>query len=114
MRRRGLNKWDMSGAFKEFLKRESSRTTFRRIGKGIYIVEGRARRKTVLPTDFLDALLLRHEPSEHVIVEKGLVRELRYRIDELESEVKRLRIVNRVLEAGFSVLILILILVLMI
>ncbi|RLE87017.1 MAG: hypothetical protein DRJ96_00065 [Thermoprotei archaeon] len=90
----------MADAFVEFLRREASRTKVRRIGSALYIIEGeRTERRYRLPTDFIDAILLRREPGEHVVVEKGLIRELRYRIDELESEVKRLRLRSRVLEA---------------
>ncbi|RLF00543.1 MAG: hypothetical protein DRJ57_00750 [Thermoprotei archaeon] len=90
----------MADAFVEFLRREASRTKVRRIGSALYIVEGeRTERRYRLPTDFIDVILLRREPGEHVVVEKGLIRELRYRIDELESEVKRLRLRSRVLEA---------------
>lgn len=77
--------------FAEFLKREASKVRARRIGSAVFIEEGREERRYQLPTDFLDVLLLRSEPSEHVIVEKGVIRELRYRLDELESEVRRLR-----------------------
>jgi len=104
----------MSEAFKEFLRSESSRAVFRRIGKSVYVIEDKVSKPASLPTDFLDALLLRQEPGEHVIVEKGLVRELRYRIDELESEVRRLRLVNRFLELGVSILVIALIFALMI
>ena len=89
----------MTEAFAEFLRREASKTKVRRVGSSLYIVEEERRPRHVIPTDFIDALLLRGEPGEHVVVEKSLVRELRYRIDDLESEVKRLRTRSRVLEA---------------
>jgi hypothetical protein len=86
--------------FTEFLKREAAKVRARRIGSSTFIEEEpRSERRYHLPTDFIDILLLRSEPGEHVVVEKGVIRELRYRLDELENEVKKLRRRNRVLEA---------------
>lgn len=90
----------MVDPFTEFLKREASKVRARRIGSSTFIEEEPRREKRYhLPTDFIDILLLRSEPSEHVIVEKGVIRELRYRLDELENEVRRLRRRSRALEA---------------
>jgi len=85
--------------FTEFLKRESAKVKARRIGTSTFIEEElRRERRYHLPTDFIDALFLRSEPGEHVVVEKGVLRELRYRLDELENEVRRLRRKSRALE----------------
>lgn len=100
----------MGDPFEEFLKRESSKVRVRRIGTATFIEEERSEQRLRLPTDFIDALLLRSEPSEHVIVEKGLIREMRYRLEELENEVRRLRRQNRFLEAALIAAVLALIL----
>jgi len=96
--------------FEEFLSRESKKVRVRRVGSSTFIEEERREPRYQLPTDFIDALLLRSEPGEHVIVEKGLLRELRFRLDELESEVRRLRLRNRILESALAASILALIL----
>lgn len=87
--------------FGEFLRRETGKVKARKIGSTTFIIEEQRRdRRYNLPTDFLDLLLLRGEPSEHVFVEKGVIREMRYRLDELENEVKRLRWKSRILEVS--------------
>ncbi|MEM0024387.1 MAG: hypothetical protein QXJ38_01030 [Thermofilaceae archaeon] len=88
----------MLDPFEEFLRRESSKVRARRIGSATFIEEERPERRYHLPTDFIDALFLRSEPGEHITVEKSLIREMRYRLEELENEIKRLRIRKRVLE----------------
>ena len=85
--------------FLRFLRRETAKVKARKIGSSTFILEERVRRRRYsLPTDFIDILFLRSDPSERVTIEKSLLRELRYRLDELEKEVKRLRWKNRVLE----------------
>jgi hypothetical protein len=89
----------VANSFAEFLKREAAKVRARRIGSSTFIEEElRGERRYHLPTDFIDALFLRSEPGEHVVVEKGVLRELRYRLDELENEVRKLRRRNRALE----------------
>lgn len=100
----------MAEPFEEFLRRESSKVRARRIGRTVFIEEERSDRRYHLPTDFIDALLLRREPGEHVMVEKGVLRELRYRLEELESEIKRLKTKNRALEVALITAVLFLIL----
>ncbi len=98
--------------FEEFLRRESSKVRARRIGAATFIEEEQPTRHHQLPTDFIDAFLLRAEPGEHVVVEKGFIRELRYRIEELEGEVRRLRRRNLALQAALVAAVTSLILVL--
>lgn len=94
----GFNLNCVSDPFEEFLKRETSKVRARRIGSATFIEEERVERRYRLPTDFIDALFLRSEPGEHIMVEKSVMREMRYRLEELENEVKRLRIRKRILE----------------
>lgn len=95
----GIDLQGVSDPFEEFLRRETSKVRARRIGSATFIEEERVERRYHLPTDFIDALFLRSEPGEHIMVEKSVMREMRYRLEELENEVKRLRIKKRVLEA---------------
>lgn len=96
----------MSDPFEEFLKRESGKVRAKKIGTATFIEEERLERRFRLPTDFIDALLLRSEPGEHIIVEKGFIREMRYRLEELENEVRRLRKRNKLLEVALVAVIL--------
>ncbi len=91
--------------FIEFLKRETSRVRVRRVGTSTYLVEeeNSKQRMRNLPTDFIDILFLRNEPAEQVIVEKSLIRELRYRLEELEKETAKLRHRNRILETLLAI-----------
>lgn len=100
----------MPDAFEEFLKRESTKVRARRIGSATFIEEERTERRYHLPTDFIDALFLRSEPGEHVMVEKSVIREMRYRLEELENEVKRLRVRKRTLEVALVAVLIALIL----
>ncbi|MEM2795511.1 MAG: hypothetical protein QXY49_06625, partial [Thermofilaceae archaeon] len=100
----------------EFLKRETSRVRVRKVGTSTYLVEGEVSRQRMrdLPTDFIDILFLRNEPTEQVVVEKSLIRELRYRLEELEKETKKLRWENRLLEVSLAICIVLIIISLLI
>lgn len=91
--------------FIEFLRRETSRVRVRRVGTSTYLVEEESSRQRTrnLPTDFIDILFLRNEPAEQVVVEKSLIRELRYRLEELEKETAKLRWKNRILETLLAI-----------
>lgn len=97
--------------FIEFLKRETSRVRVRKVGTSTYLVEEEVSRQRMrdLPTDFIDILFLRNEPTEQVVVEKSLIRELRYRLEELEKETKRLRWENKLLEVSLAICIVLII-----
>lgn len=86
--------------FRRFLERKARRTGVRRVGRYISWVEEDVAPRG--PTEFLDMYYLSERPSDVVVMDGSVARELEERLKSLEEEVQRLKLRNDLLKAAVA------------